>query len=75
MCYKPNIYQLNYPMKDVKQGYKLLCTASQKNNITYVNFWVMCAKIFTKKEINTYFKGVETKHVHKFKHQQTRQIG
>lgn len=72
----PNIYELNYKMKDVKEGYKLLCNAKKKeDNITYINFQMMCAKALTKKEIAQYFTKVEAIDISKYKYQTVREIG
>lgn len=56
-----NIYTLVYKIKedDTKKEYKLLCTKKEnKNNeVTYINFEMMCAKALSKEEIKKYFSN------------------
>ena len=71
----PNIYKLTYPLKNVKEGYKLLTNAKDKeDNITYVNFQMMCSKCFKKNEIAQYFTKSEQKYILKYKYQQLKEI-
>ncbi len=56
----PNIYRLNYALKNVKESYKLLTNAKDKeDNITYVYFQRMCSKCFKMNEIAQYFTKSE----------------
>lgn len=71
----PNIYKLNYPLKNEKEGYKLLTNANSKEyNITYVNFQMMCSKCFKKNEIAQYFTKSEQKYILKYKYPQLKEI-
>ena len=72
---KPNIYHLNYDLKQVESGYKLLCNPnSNPDNVTFANFKMLCSKTLTKKEIEFYFKNKAKDEVMSYKYQKLQKI-
>lgn len=70
---KPNIYELNYDIQYVESGFKLLCNAKNSGeNITYVNFQMMCGKALTKQEIKEFCK--DWKEIKKFKNGRLQEV-
>lgn len=72
-----NIYRLSYEIvnDENNEEYRLLCNMVEKKNneISYLNFEMMCAKALTKNEIKAHFSKSDK--ILKYKYQKLQKIG